>query len=100
MHAIITILDVDPLSELRNESLSTIVSFDALNGTCELFMSIALMHSFNANKLLLISAPSMRLYLLLLCVSCALSDPAKSTSNNFPIVFYPLGSLTVTQHIA
>lgn len=66
IQAIITILEY---SSFKNESLNTIVSFEALNGTCELFISSALIHSFNANKLLLISAPSILLYLLLLCVS-------------------------------
>lgn len=63
MHAIITILE---LYGLRKESLSTIVSLLALNGTCELFESRARMHSFKASKLLFISAPSKRLVRLLL----------------------------------
>lgn len=66
MHAIITILEVQPFSLLKKESLKTIVSFEALKGTWELFISIALTHSFKAKRLLLISAPSIRLYLLLL----------------------------------
>ena len=33
MQAIMTILELPPFSPLKNESLSTIVSFDALNGT-------------------------------------------------------------------
>ena len=63
MHAIITIFDY---RSLKNESLSTIVSFEALNGIWLLFASRALMHSFNASKLLLISAPSNLRCLLLL----------------------------------
>lgn len=72
-----------------NESLNTSVSFDVLKGTwCSWFPAIflasnALMHSFNANKLLLISAPSASLLLLLLCVSVARSLPARSTKVNF-----------------
>ena len=62
MHAIITIFE---LSSFKNESLNTIVNFEALKGTCELFMSRALMHSLSANNDLLISAPSILLYLLL-----------------------------------
>ena len=42
-----------------------------------------LMHSFNARRLLFISAPSANLLLLLLCVSVALSLPARSTKVNF-----------------
>ena len=63
MQAIITILD---LCGSRNESLSTIVSFEALKGTWELRESSALMHSFRASKLVLIEAPSIPLCLLLL----------------------------------
>jgi len=55
MHAIITILE---LLGFKNESRKTMVSLDALNGTCELLASRARMHSFSASKLLLISAPS------------------------------------------
>lgn len=43
-----------------NESFSTSVNFEARYGTCEEFESNARMHSFNANRDLLISAPSMR----------------------------------------
>lgn len=100
MQAIITIFELPPLSVDRKESRNTIVSLEALKGTWELFMSMALTHSLSARRLLLISAPSIRLCLLLLCVSCARSDPAKSTSNSFPSVFYPLASFTATQHIA
>lgn len=62
MQAIIIILDLFDLAV--NESLKTNVSLDALKGTCPYPESIALMHSFKANKLLLISAPSNLLYLL------------------------------------
>lgn len=84
MQAIITILE---LSSFIKESLNTIVSLDALKGTCELLVLRALIHSFNASKLLFISAPSILLYRLLLYVSYALSDPAKSTSRSLPRVF-------------
>ena len=63
VHAIITILD---LAEEMNESLKTIVSFEVLKGTWLDLASRALMHSFKAKRLLLISAPSSLLYLLLL----------------------------------
>lgn len=62
MQAIITILDD---YWFKNESRSTIVSFDALNGTWELLVSSARMHSFSASSDLLISAPSNLRYLLL-----------------------------------
>ena len=60
------------------------VSLDALKGTWELRESRALMHSLRANKLVLIEAPSIRLYLLLLWQSAARSEPAKSTSKSLP----------------
>ena len=72
-----------------NESLSTRVSFDVRNGTCcsefpvVFLASRPLMHSFNARRLLLISAPSARRLLLFDCVSVARSLPARSTSVNF-----------------
>ena len=49
-HANIMILDLFVL--FWNESLSTKVSFDPRKGTCEALESIALMHSFKANKLI------------------------------------------------
>lgn len=87
MQAIIIILDLFDLAV--KESLKTKVNFEALNGTWPYPESIALIHSFNAKRLLLISAPSKRLYLLFDYVSYALSEPAKSTSVNFPISEYP-----------
>lgn len=62
-HAIIIVLDV---FLLINESLKTKVNFDPRNGTWEAFESIDLIHSFKESKLLLISAPSILLSLLLL----------------------------------
>lgn len=50
----IHVLDLSPI----NESLRTCVNLLALNGRWEPFLPSALMHSFNASKLLLISAPS------------------------------------------
>lgn len=88
--AIMTMKDL--FSEI-NESRKTMVSLDALNGTWPDLESKARMHSFNARRDLLISAPSMRRCRLLLYVSCARSDPAKSTSSNLPIVL-PLDSRT------
>jgi hypothetical protein len=94
MHAIITILE---LYGFKNESLSTIVSLLALKGTCELFESRALMHSLRASKLLLISAPSKRRVRLLLYVSAALSEPARSTNKSFPIVVLALLRILIMQ---
>ena len=79
------------LIKLAHSPLKTRVNLLFLNGTCcSLFpfaflASKALMHSFNANKLLLISAPSANLLLLLLWVSVALSLPAKSINVIFPV---------------
>ena len=56
IQAIMTIL---ALCLFKKESRSTIVNFEALNGTCELPESKALIHSFKAKRLLLISAPSL-----------------------------------------
>lgn len=50
----IQVLDLSPI----NESLRTCVNLLALNGRWEPFLPSALMHSFSASKLLLISAPS------------------------------------------
>lgn len=101
MHAIMMILVLSAF--IMKESRSTIVSFDALNGiwVSELFffMSKLRMHSFSAKRLLLISAPSRRLYRLLLWQSAALSEPAKSTRNSLPISF-PFPSLTWIWQIA
>lgn len=80
-HAIMTILD-DYV--LMKESLKTMVSLEALNGIWLLCESNALMHSLRARRLLLISAPSSLLTLLFDWQSAALSEPAKSTNNNFP----------------
>lgn len=89
MQAIITIFELSPLA--WKESLRISVSLDALKGTWSALSSIALMHSLSASKLnyhinylLLIYAPSILLCRLLLCVSWARSDPARSTSTNFP----------------
>ena len=57
-HAIITVFE-----SFMNESRKTKVSFDYLNGKCELSLSIARMHSFSASKLMFISAPSILVYL-------------------------------------
>lgn len=66
------------------------VSLEALKGTwiefppfpAFFFASKAQMHSFKANKDLLISAPSSLLIRLLLVVSYPLSEPAKSTNKS------------------
>ena len=68
MHASMMILILSAF--IMNESRNTMVSLLALNGMCVsmplFFMSRLRMHSFKANKLLLISAPSSLLCLLLL----------------------------------
>ena len=73
MQEIIIILLLSLL--LTKGSLKTWVNLLSLKGTCisefqEVFLACkALIHSFNANKLLFISAPSAFLVLLLLWVS-------------------------------
>lgn len=96
MQAIMTILLE---AGLRKESRSTIVSFEARNGTCELFVSSARMHSFNARRDLLISAPSRRRWRLLDWVSCARSEPAKSTMSSLPMPL-PWASRTLIWQMA
>lgn len=51
---------------------------------------MALIHSFNANKLLLISAPSSLVYLLVSVTSAPLSDPARSIKLSLPQSLYLL----------
>jgi hypothetical protein len=59
MQATMTIFDfIEP--DLK-ESRRARVSLEARKGMCEAFECMARMHSFKANKLLLISAPSSRL---------------------------------------
>jgi len=53
MHEIITVRELP-----TNESLRTSVSLLPLKGMCPWSLSRALIHSFSASKLLLISAPS------------------------------------------
>jgi len=48
---------------------------------------MALIHSFKDNKDLLISAPSILVYLLESFTSAPLSEPAKSMNESFPNVF-------------
>jgi len=66
------------------ESFKTNVNLDPLNGVWFLFKSKALIHSFNANNDLLISAPSNLVYLLVSLTSAPLSLPAKSINDNLP----------------
>ena len=61
-----------------NESLSTYVNFDPLKGVCFLSRSSARIHSFRAKRDLLISAPSIEVFLSLCIVSAPLSEPARS----------------------
>lgn len=86
-HAIMTIFELSPLA--WKESRNIRVSFDALNGTWSALSSMALIHYFKASKLLLISAPSIRLWRLLLWVSWARYEPAKSTKSSFPTSSFP-----------
>ena len=67
-----------------NESRSTSVSFEPRNGTWPVPRSSARMHSFNAKRLLLISAPSMRVWRSFSDVSAPRSDPARSMKENLP----------------
>lgn len=76
--------------------LKTKVNLEALYGTCESPFEYALMHSFSDNKLLLISAPSKRLYLSFDIQSYALSEPAKSTNTSFPIG-WSFSNITILQ---
>jgi len=71
-----------------NESFRTIVNLLPLKGLCLLAWSKALIHSFKANSDLLISAPSILVYLLLFTTSAPLSDPARSINDIFPIVLF------------
>ena len=66
------------------ESRSTMVSFDPRKGVCFFRIDIARMHSFNASKEVLISAPSRLVRLSVVAVSAPRSEPAKSTSENLP----------------
>jgi hypothetical protein len=84
------------------ESLSTMVNLLYLKGTCYpyeayCFISIALMHSFNPSKDLLISAPSTCLSLLFDLQSCALSEPAKSTKRSLPACLTPSSWILIWQ---
>ena len=66
------------------ESLRTRVSLLPRKGRCFLAKSRALMHSFRANKLLLISAPSYLVLVLVFFTSPPRSLPAKSIKLIFP----------------
>lgn len=81
------------------ESLKAKVSLLALNGIWPRPEFIALIHSLRAKRDLLISAPSNLLFLLLLCVSWALSEPAKSQTISLPL-FLPFSSHTYIIQIA
>ena len=60
------------------ESLSTCVSLEPRNGACVFYKSRARMHSLSARSDLLISAPSILVYLSVCIVSAPRSEPAKS----------------------
>lgn len=74
MLAIMTVRAVSPTKLSR----STAVSLLPLNGTWRASLSRALMHSLSASRLLLISAPSRRVWRLLSNVSAPRSLPARS----------------------
>ncbi len=65
-------------------SFNTRVNLFYLKGIWVLSISNALIHSFRANNDLLISAPSIRVYLCISVTSLALSFPAKSMNDNLP----------------
>ena len=73
MQAIMTILDLSDL--LENESLSTSVNLDALNGTWEAPVSIARMHSFNAKRLATKSAKIFKNHYLKVLILILLALP-------------------------
>mmetsp|Transcript_14688 Transcript_14688/g.48020 ORF Transcript_14688/g.48020 Transcript_14688/m.48020 type:complete len:230 (+) Transcript_14688:562-1251(+) len=66
------------------ESRRMCVSLDPRNGTCELPMSSARMHSLRQSNERLMSAPSVRDWRLASSVSAARSEPARSTSVSLP----------------
>ena len=80
---IIAIMQVLAFSPMK-ESLSTWVNLLALNGRWAPFLPRALMHSFNARRDLLISAPSILVCRLAELVSAPLSLPARSMRENLP----------------
>lgn len=61
-----------------NDPLRTWVSFEPRKGVCYFSKSIALIHSLRAKRDLLISAPSIQVYLSVSIVSAPLSEPARS----------------------
>mmetsp|Transcript_2858 Transcript_2858/g.5348 ORF Transcript_2858/g.5348 Transcript_2858/m.5348 type:complete len:475 (+) Transcript_2858:1979-3403(+) len=67
-----------------NESRSTSVSLEPRKGTCLWPWSRERMHSFSASRLLLISAPSMRVCFSEFMVSAPRSLPARSMNVNLP----------------
>lgn len=71
-----------------NESFRTWVSFEPLKGVCFLVWSKARMHSLSASNDLLISAPSIRVCLLVSMVSAPRSLPARSMNDSFPNTFF------------
>lgn len=69
------------------ESFKTCVNLLPLNGVCFFSKSKALIHSFKARSDLLISAPSILVYLFYSTVSAPLSLPAKSINVIMPCLF-------------
>jgi len=82
------------------ESFNTCVSLLPRNGRCAFDKSNARMHSFNANRDLLISAPSLLVCLLLSTVSAPRSLPARSMKLILPIVRPSLLFLRASERIA
>lgn len=71
------------------ESFKTRVSLEPLKGVWFLLRSKARMHSFSASKDLLISAPSIRVYLWYSTTSAPRSLPAKSINESLPAALLP-----------
>ena len=69
-------------------SFKTYVNFEPRNGLWFLLLSNALIHSFNANNDLFISAPSILVYLWVSVTSRARSLPAKSINDIFEYVVF------------
>ena len=97
MVAIMDVRERLPMSD----ALSTLVSTVVLKGTWLLPLSNALMHSLRANRDLLISAPSDRVWLLTITPrSAPNSDPARSMSANWPKVAPDDGTRSVICRMA
>lgn len=77
----------------------TWVNFEPQKGVCDFSKSIALIHSLRAKSDLLISAPSIQVYLSVSIVSAPLSEPARSIKLIIPNTL-PSSYLSVIVKIA